>query len=249
MAVHDARPAAPAARLRKEETMQVAGIVSEDAPDPMLEVVDKLRQMPVPILGLVPQPHLEDWGDFGIQTGDSNGVLYEMTAVISYTFWRNPENRADPENLADLNAHTRAQFDSEPPWPRPRWLLDGVARMRYPRLSEAVRTAWFKDPSRQDVRLALVHHVNHVIVNGYGGAYPSSPLARPDSHPLVDERSVESGTTVPVNGVTISGVRIDTDPDVFGIGADLGEGGLLTAVIPRDALPMIDVAFTTRELK
>jgi hypothetical protein len=228
--------------------MYVAGIVPEDAPDPMLEIVDRLRQMPVPILGLVPQPHLEDWGAFEIQTSGSNGVLDDMTAGISYTLWRNPENRADPANLADLDARTRASFDSELPWPRPQWLLDGVERMRYPRLSEAVRTAWFSDPSRRDVRRALVQHVNHVIVNGYGGAYPSTPFARPDSHPLVDERSVESGVNLSVNGASISGVRIDTDPDVFGIGADLGDGGVLTAVIPRDALPMVDLAIATRVL-
>ena len=214
----------------------------------MLDIVDQLRQMPVPILGLVPQTHLEDWGDFGIQTGTSNGVLYEMTANISYTLWRNPDDRADPGNLVELDERTKAEFGNESAWPRPQWILDGVARMRYPLLSEAVRTAWFSDRSRQDVRRAIVEHVNHVIVNGYGGAYLGSPLARPDSHPLVDERSIETGVMIMVNGVGVDGVQIDTDPDVFGIGADLGAGGLVTAAIPRDALPLMDISFATLDL-
>jgi hypothetical protein len=228
--------------------MYIAGRVPEDTPDPMLEIVEQLRQMPVPILGLVPQPHLEDWGGFGVQTGLHNGVLDEMTAALSYTLWRNPDDRTDPGNLADLDERTRQSLDYEPPWPRPQWILDAVARMRYPTLWDAVRTVWCRDPSRQDVRRALVDHVNHILVNGFGGSDPSSPFDRPGSHPLVDERSLETGFAIAINGAETSGVRIDTDPDVIGIGADLGAGGLLTAVIPRDDLPFIQLAFATRPL-
>lgn len=228
--------------------MHFAGVVPEDAPDPRLGIVEQLQHMPVPILGLVPQPHLEDWGSFGVQTGVHNGILDEMTATLSYTLWRNPDDRADPHNLADLDERTRAALDQEPPWPRPRWVLEGVTRMRYPTLSEAVRTMWIRDPSRQDVRAALVDHVNHILVNQFGGSYPSGPLRRPDSRPLVDERSVESGFSIAVNGADTHGVRIDTDPDVVGFGADLGADGILTAVIPRDELPVIQVAFATRPL-
>lgn len=45
--------------------MQVSGRLPEDAPDPRLRIIEQLRAMPVPILGLVPQPHVEDWG--GVQ--------------------------------------------------------------------------------------------------------------------------------------------------------------------------------------
>ena len=91
-------------------------------------------------------------------------------------------------------------------------------------------------------------HVNHILVNQFGGSYPSSPIEKPDSHPLVDERSLESGFTVAINGAEVGGFRIDTDPDVIGIGADLGADGLLTAVIPRDELRLIQLAFAIRPI-
>ena len=34
--------------------MEIAGVVPVDAPDPMLDIVNQLSQMPVPILGFVP---------------------------------------------------------------------------------------------------------------------------------------------------------------------------------------------------
>lgn len=228
--------------------MHVAGLVPEDAPDPMLGVVEHLRRMPIPILGFVPQRHLEDWGNFGVQSGVVNGVLDEMTASISYTLWRHPDDPANPGNLADLDELTRTALEQEPAWPRPQWMLEGINRMRYRALPDAVRTAWSRDRSRQDVRSAVVGHVNHILVNEFGGAYPSSPLNRPGSHPLVDERCAKSGHAILVDGIETDGVRIDTDPDVVGFGADLGAEGLLTAVVPRDDLPLIEIAFATRPL-
>ena len=228
--------------------MYGAGVVPEDAPDPVLHIVEQLRKMPVPILGLVPQRHVEDWGGFGVQTGLHNGVLDEMTATISYTFWHNPDDRADPANLTDLDERTRAALDHEPPWPRPHWILEAVTRMRYPALWEAVRTVWHRDPSRQDVGAELVGHVNSIRVNQFGASSPSNPFDEPDGHPLVDDRSLEPALAIVVNGVEADGVRIDTDPDVIGIGVDLGIDGILTAVIPRDVLPFIHVAFATRPL-
>lgn len=228
--------------------MEIAGVVPVDAPDPMLDIVNQLRQMPVPILGFVPQRHLEDWAGFGVQSVIKNEILDEMTATLSYTLWRNLDDRTDPGNLADLDERTRASLDQEPPWPRPQWILDTVTRMRYPTLWEAVRTTWRRDPTRQDIRAALVDHVNYVLVNQFGGTYPSTPVEMADSHPLVDGRSLESGSMVAINGAEVGGFRIDTDPDVIGIGADLGADGLLTAVIPRDALPFIQLAFVTRPI-
>jgi hypothetical protein len=49
-----------------------------------------------------------------------------------------------------------------------------------------------------------------------------------------------------VDGGTRTGVRIDTDPNVYGVGVELDEQRSLTAVIPRDALPYLEVAFATR---
>lgn len=36
------------------------GILPEDAPDPRIEQAEELKLMPVPVMGLVPQPSLED---------------------------------------------------------------------------------------------------------------------------------------------------------------------------------------------
>jgi hypothetical protein len=228
--------------------MFIEGVVPEDAPDPRLRVVDQLRQMRVPILGLVPQRHVEDWGGFGVQSAHHDDVVDEMAATLSYTFWRNPDDRADPANLAELDERTREALDRQPAGPLPGWITDSIARMRYPMLWEAVRTTWLRDPSRRDVRSALVEHVNYVLVNQFGASYPGDPHRRAGGHPLVDERSVESGFGIAVNGASVDGVRLDTDPHVFGVGADLGAGGILTAVIPRDALPVIRLAFSTRAL-
>jgi hypothetical protein len=214
----------------------------------MLAVIEQLRRMPVPILGLAPQRHIEDWGGFGVQSAYHGDVVDEMAAAMSYTFWRNPDDRADPANLAELDERTRAALDLEPASPRPAWILDSVARMRYPMLWEAVRTAWFRDSSRQDVRSALVDHVNHVLVNQFGASYPGSPHDVAAGHPLVDERSIEQGFDIEVDGAVVPGVRLDTDAYVLGVGADLGIAGILTAVIPRDVLPMIRLGFATRVL-
>jgi hypothetical protein len=40
--------------------MRFAGFVPEDAPDPRLAQAEKVKLMPVPVMGLVPQPSLDD---------------------------------------------------------------------------------------------------------------------------------------------------------------------------------------------
>lgn len=44
------------------------------------------------------------------------------------------------------------------------------------------------------------------------------------------------------------GVRIDTDPNVLAVGADLGPSGVLTAVIEHAYLPFVTLAFAQRSL-
>lgn len=231
--------------------MQPRGVLPEDAPDPRLRIIEQLQAMPVPILGLVPQPHVEDWGSFSLSSGTSNGVVNEMTAGINYTFWRNPADRDDPVNLAELDDQTRRAIDMQTPWPRPKWLLDSVARMRYPMLWEAVRTAWRADgPHQPTPAEELVRHINHILTNHYSTRSANDPGVRrglPDSP--VTERHVEHHVPVLVNGVGIDGVRIDSDSHVVGIGADLGDAGVLTAVLDRDALPHLTIEFSTRSLR
>jgi hypothetical protein len=96
------------------------------------------------------------------------------------------------------------------------------------------------------VPAALVAHVNHVLTNRFRqtrviGSIPPDELDNP-----VSERCVETGVNVPVDGVVRDAIRIDTDPDVQGVGVDLGASTVLTVVIARDALPYVDMAFAVR---
>ena len=107
--------------------------------------------LPVPARGLVPQASLEDDGHLALtMQGQTQGQGETMTAMsvgVGYLLWRNPHDRSDPVNLADLDDQTRRSLDEVPPWPRPTWLIEAVERMRYPRLSEAVRTSWHAQES------------------------------------------------------------------------------------------------------
>jgi hypothetical protein len=47
----------------------VAGILPEDAPDPRAEQAERLKLMPIPVMGLVSQPSLEDTDTVGLGYG------------------------------------------------------------------------------------------------------------------------------------------------------------------------------------
>ncbi|GAA4193927.1 hypothetical protein GCM10022288_28490 [Gryllotalpicola kribbensis] len=230
--------------------MHFRGHLGSDAPDPALEIIEQVKRMPVPVLGLVPQRHLEDWDAFGIASSGHDGELYSCAVSISYTLWRNPHNIDDPRNLAELDDALRVELGEDVPWDRPAWLLERVRRMRYPLLWEAVTTHWNAEPSAHDAAPAqLAAHVNHILMNGFratrvrgaGGDGGPGELDSP-----VDERHAEHGVTLLVNGYERSGIRIDTDPDVYGVGVALDDASCVTAVVPRDELRFIDLAFATR---
>jgi hypothetical protein len=146
--------------------MRAAGILPEDAPDPRAEWAESLKLMPIPVMGLRPQPALEDTNSVGVSYGLDDRGYNEMTASITYTLWRNPDDRSDPVNLADLDEKTRTSIEEVPPWPRPPWLIEQVERLRYPQLCEAVRTTWHRTPSeRSSVQSLLADHVNHILMN------------------------------------------------------------------------------------
>ena len=110
----------------------MTGILPEDAPDPRVEQAERLKLMPIPVMGLVSQPSLEDTDTVGLGYGRDARGYSEMTASVTYTLWRNPMDRSDPINLADLNEQTRKAIEDVPPWPRPAWLVEQVKRMQYP---------------------------------------------------------------------------------------------------------------------
>lgn len=147
--------------------MQFAGVLPEDAPDPRLEREERLKGMPVPIFELVPQPSVE-FVDVSIATTGSGSGVAEMTVSLSATLWRNPVNKSDPVNLADLDEATRRAIEEVPPWPRPAWLVESVERMQYPMLWEAVQTTWHRtDTERSTLDSLLVQHTNHILMNQF----------------------------------------------------------------------------------
>jgi hypothetical protein len=227
--------------------VRFAGIISEDEPDPRLRWREQARQLPVQIFGLVRQPHLEDWDAIGIGSGTRDGVLESCEASIGYTLWRNPDELDDPANLAELDQGQLRALEAEPPWPRPPWLVEQIRRMRYPMLWECVRTSWCRASHEFNPAPAvLVAHVNDVLVN----RFPQTPVVDDDApyEPAdpVDQRCVEAAVPVVVDGVARDGFRIDTDPQVYGLGVSLDAHTVLTAAIPRDALRYVEVTFAAR---
>lgn len=227
--------------------MRAAGILPEDAPDPRAEWAENLKLMPIPVLGLAPQPSLEDTNSVGLSYGLDDRGYNEMTASITYTLWRNPDDGSDPVNLADLSEKTRRSIEEVPPWPRPPWLIEQVERLRYPQLWEAVRTTRHREPSgRSSVQSLLADHVNHILMNQY--RQELWPGSKPwDQHiPPLTGRMVNDQARTVINGIDVPGAEVDTDPFVYGIGAQLAGGGVVTAVLPRAELNRIQVEFTTR---
>ncbi|GAA4471531.1 hypothetical protein [Phytohabitans houttuyneae] len=229
--------------------MRFAGVGGEHEPDPRLEWREQARRMPVPVFGLVPQRHAEDWDAIGLGSGTVNGVLESCEVSVTYTLWRNPDDPDDPVNLAELDDEQRRALAEQPPWARAPWLEEQVRRMRYPALWECVRTRWTREPGEFDtVRALLVEHVNHIVANQFRrtrvvGDHPPYEVDSP-----VNERCAEPGIPVVVDGVTRDGLRIDTDPDVYGVGVDLDPHTVLTAAVPRDDLPYLQMAFATRPI-
>jgi hypothetical protein len=137
--------------------------------------------------------------------------------------------------------------EEEPPWPRPPWLVEQVRRMHYPMLWECVRTHWCREPREFDsAPTLLVAHVNDILVNRFQQTRAVSDDAPPHFAKPVDRRSVESDVPVLVDGTAREGLRIDTDPQVYGLGVNLDAHTVLTAAIPRDALTYVEVTFAAQ---
>ncbi|PJJ63323.1 hypothetical protein [Compostimonas suwonensis] len=213
---------------------------------------DVARAFAVPLLTLIEQDSLEE-ASIGTTsqtqtvTRTQERRLVMASATISYTLWRNPADRDDPANLAELSETMRASLDREPERPLPEWMHRTRERMRYPSLWEAVRTTHIIDASAVAWYTpvnALVEHVNYVVMNTFReervrGRLPGELLGR------VTEKAVEHGIPISIDGTDVPGMRIDTDPHVLGLGADLGDR-ILSVVIARDSLPFVDLALTTR---
>lgn len=225
--------------------MRFAGVIPEDAPDPGIAALEQARTLPVPVRSLVAQPTLERIPHPSIASTGAGAAPTSMEVAWSYTLWRVPGEPDDPANLADLDAATLETLDDVPPWPRPAWILAGIERMRRPMLWEAVRTTW--DPSGETsiddpLRDTLRHHVASVAVNRFD--VDRGPRARWD-RPELDAADAWQPAEVVVDGIVVAGVRLDGDAHVLGLGAQLDDGAILTAALPRAELAHIRVAFET----
>ncbi|MFF5791400.1 hypothetical protein ACFY5D_05075 [Paeniglutamicibacter sp. NPDC012692] len=227
--------------------MRFEGILPENAPDPRIEQARLLKLMPIPVMGLVPQPALEEMDTVGLQSSEDDRGYSEMSASLSYTLWRNPNDHSDPINLADIDEEQRNAHEYVPPWPRPAWLVEHLERLRYPLLWAAVQTSWHRDPSKgPSVDEQLVDHVNYILMNQFRQERGLSGYPWDKPAPDVTVRAVNHRVKVLVDGVEVPAAEIDTDPFVYGIGAELHGGGVVTAVIPRAELGHVRIEFATR---
>ena len=227
--------------------MQIAGALPEDVPDSRLAVEVRLRDVHFPLMSHAPQPSVEDTGAVSIGEGADAKGRSHLSVSITYTLWRNPADRADPVNLAELDEQTRASLDETPPWPRPAWLLELAEKMRYPMLWEAVRTTWNRDLSENAaLSRLLVDHTNYILMNRFRDelGIPRGHISDPAW--AVKESAVDTATTLEIDGTETPAAQIDTDPLVYATGAQLLPHVATTVVIAREHLPHIRLALTTR---
>lgn len=223
--------------------MEFAGYLAEDAPDPRDAQRARMARLGVAAAGLVPQRHLEDLGVEAITSVGRQERVDEVSLSRSYTLWRNPDDREDPVNLRELDEATGRALEERPPLAGPAWLDEARDRLRYPSLWEAVQTHWVR-PGGEPRRVAdrLIAHAEYVLTNVYreelglhGDVYWAPPVP-----PAALQRS-----RVVVDGAERDALLLDTDPLVLGLGAELADGRVLTAVIPRDELPLVVLEFAS----
>ena len=222
--------------------MHLADIDPMDVPPP--PTVDTAAKMfGAPVIGLLTQPSLVESGVATSGSSTNGGPVIPESLSISYTLWRNPQDHDDPVNLAELSSLERDALEEEPVRPLPDWMLQFRRLARYPSLWEAVMTTRVLDPAWQTPQSVLVAHTNYVLTNAFRdqrvvGGVPGELDAPVAEHHL--ER-----VSVSIDGIDVPGWRIDTDPHVYSVGADLGDR-ILTAVVARDHLPHVNLAFETR---
>jgi len=227
--------------------MQYAGIIPEDAPDPRLEMLARLRGAPMLIWGLAPQPSIEGHVDVSTaSTTDGTGVA-QQSVSLSYPLWRNPADHTDPVNRAALDEDTLTSLDEVPPWPRPDWLVAAAARMKDARLGECVRTTWHRDPGdRATLPIILVEHVRYILVNQFATRLGITPGPHAFDHPAlaISPAALNPAVTVSVEGIATPAIEIDTNPFVYAVGFAPATDKIVTAVLPRDELPHLSISFT-----
>ncbi|KAA9131110.1 hypothetical protein [Microbacterium caowuchunii] len=186
--------------------------------DRRLSPDERMRSLPVPVLRLVPQPALDEIGAELIVGDDADGLL-QMSASLSYIL----RGDAPDPGSDDVAEHPDAV------------LLDGV------------RTTWHLNRSeRNGLVPVLLAHVAEVLIGHLSDAALDGGSGDPPAPYAVSARAVRRNVPVLVGGREENGVEIDTDPFIYALGAELANGSLLTAVLPRDELPRLRIAFGRR---
>lgn len=129
--------------------MYISDRPADDFPQP--ETIDAVARMfTVPVMSFIPQPALEELAIPATTASSFNGGAMSLDSLaISYTLWRNPRDRDDPTNLANLSDLHRAALDAAPVRPLPSWMIQQREMMRYPMLWEAVMTTRVSDDDGQ----------------------------------------------------------------------------------------------------
>jgi hypothetical protein len=231
--------------------MHFAERVGPDRPDPMETWRERARALGISVAGLAPQPNLEDWGISGVQaderTDNRRPVLQSASFSRMYTVFRNPDDRDDPVNRADVDEALREALDRPVPDDLPEWMVRLRERMLYPMLWDAVRTHWFAaaetGQEQRDVADLLTAHVDHVLRNRFRAEHGLGDPIPERWASLVQREAVRAGDVVVGGAVATGGAIIDTDPFVIGLGAPLADGRVLTAVLPRTLLGLVTVQF------
>ena len=222
--------------------MHFADIDPMDVPPPPT-VDTAAAAFGAPVIGFVTQPSLSEFGVATSGSSTNGGPVVPDSLSISYTLWRNPQDHDDPVNLADLSGLERDSLEEEPTRPLPAWMLEFRRLARYPSLWEAVMTTRVRDPAGQTPTSVLVAHTNYVLTNTFRDQRVVGGVTGELDSPVAEHHLETVG--VAVDGVDVPGWRIDTDPHVYSVGADLGDR-ILTAVVARDHLQFVNVAFQTR---
>lgn len=222
--------------------MEISGVVPHDAPDPAIARWAEVESMPVPVYGFAVQPALEELPAWSTSSDTDVDGLSEITASPSYTLWRFPEDKLDARNLAELDASTRATLDHIPPWPRPEWLIRGTDQRRYPMLWEAVRTTWQRPgATRRGLHHILAEHMYYININRHRSR-AQMQMARDGSLEIPDS----SGVNVMVDGEEVPGIRMNFSDHLTGVGVELAEGTIVTAVASHEDLQFFKFALATR---
>jgi hypothetical protein len=198
----------------------------------------------VPVMSFVWQDSLQELAVPSTESSSSGGLAIVDTVAISYVLWRNPDDHSDPVNLADLSDVERASLAEPPVRPLPDWFVAQRELMRYPMLWESVMTTRAAHSGHETPESTLVDHANYIVTNTFRDQRVVGGLPGVLDSP-VSVRHIQYGS-VRVDGVDVPGMRIDTDPHVYAVGADLGDR-ILTAVVARDHLEYVTVAFETRQ--